>query len=494
MNAISSMLGDAGKTQELLWQRIKEQGNLPGFASVVQQIVGAMQSDDDKEFSMTRTVLSDPALTQRVLRLANSAMYAMFGEINTVSRAVMVLGIESIGHLALGLKLVDSLADVSAESAQVRHEMEKAVLAGHIARQVTAQASTRDAEEAVVCSLLHGLGRMMTAFYLREHWQALQQSVAEGCNEASAAVQTLGLSLADIGRLIARRWGLPRDLIESLQDVMPQAGEPLDHAGWLAALSTMSSSCSRAICEDGADREALSPIIEGYADMLDMDSETLLSAVDAAQLAAREDPALVRAAASSPSSSSSSSSFRPLAKAKPAVLAEVTRADATALLVRGVADLRNVSAGIKLSQLMAMALETAYQGLRLKRTIAFLRNRKEAKYLAGMCFGQDVQQLLPRLFFSDAYQPDVFHAALANDKMVCVKDAHDLAFRTKLPRWWKDALPTTRSFIVLPLTVNRHPVGFIYGDWGDGEPVTLSNTEILALNELRTLVMTREGG
>ena len=84
----------------------------------------------------------------------------MFGEINTVSRAVMVLGTESIGHLALGLKLVDSLATVSSSSAGVRTEMEKAVLAGHIARQVTAQASTRDAEEAVVCSLLHGLGRL----------------------------------------------------------------------------------------------------------------------------------------------------------------------------------------------------------------------------------------------------------------------------------------------------------------------------------------------
>ena len=51
---------------------------------------------------MTRIVLSDPALTQRVLRLANSAMYSVFGrKINTVSKAVMVLGIESIGHLAM---------------------------------------------------------------------------------------------------------------------------------------------------------------------------------------------------------------------------------------------------------------------------------------------------------------------------------------------------------------------------------------------------------
>jgi len=154
--------------------------------------------------------------------------------------------------------------------------------------------------------------------------------------------------------------------------------------------------------------------------------------------------------------------------------------------------MRNASAGITVSQLMTMALETSYQGLRLKRAVAFLRNRKEGKYVASMFFGEDMQPTLQRLAFDDAYQPDVFHAALANDKMVCVKDAQDAAFRAKLPRWWKEAFLSTRSFIVLPLTANRHPVGFLYGDWGDAPPVSLSNTEIMALNEMRQLVMRRD--
>lgn len=478
MTTMPAEIGDSRRTQELLWKQIKEQGHLPGFSNVVDQIVGAMQSENEREFSMTRTVLSDPALTHRVLRLANSAMYAMFGEINTVSRAVMVLGTESIGHLALGLKLVDSLSTVSSNSAGVRTEMEKAVLAGHIARQVTAQASTRDAEEAVVCSLLHGLGRMVVVFYLPKYWEDIRHQVQEGNDEAVAVVKVLGMTMVDIGRLIARRWGLPRDLIESLHDVMPQAGEPLDHAGWLAALSTMSSTCARAICEDGAGDEALAGIVEGYADMLGMESETVLAAVGAAREAARDDPALTR----------------PVAATATVAATDDKRRDATPALVRGVADMRKVAASITTSQLMTMALETIFQNLRLTRTVAFLRNRKEGKYVAGMCFGADVQALASALVFSDAYQPDVFHAALANDKMVCVKDASDPAFRAKLPRWWKDAFPAVRSFIVLPLTVNRHPVGFIYGDWDDAPPVALEQSEILALNDLRALVMGKQAG
>ena len=260
---------------------------------------------------------------------------------------------------------------------------------------------------------------------------------------------------------------------------MPQTGEPLDHAGWLAALSTMSSSCARVLCEKGGDDEALAAIVDGYADMLGMESEPMLAAVSAAREAARDDPALVRAVT---------------AQAPPeAPSGDERRRDATPALVRGVADMRDVISTINTSQLMTMALETIYKGLHLKRAVAFLRNRKEGKYLAGMCFGEDLEHLAPRLVFNDAYQPDVFHAALANDKMVCVKDACDPAFRAKLPRWWKEAFPTVRSFIVLPLTVNRHPVGFIYGDWDDALPVALEQGEIAALNELRALVMGKQG-
>jgi hypothetical protein len=288
----------------------------------------------------------------------------------------------------------------------------------------------------------------------------------------------LGMTMVDIGRLIARRWGLPRDLIESLHDVTPQAGEPLDHAGWLAALSTMSSTCARAICEEDAGDEALAGIVEGYADMLGMECGTVLEAVGAARVAARDDPALTR----------------PTAVTASAAPVNMEREDATPALVRGVADMRRVAASITTGQLMTIALETIFLNLKLTRAVAFLRNRKDGKYVAGMCFGADVQALASRLVFSDAYQPDVFHAALANDKMVCVKDASDPAFRAKLPRWWKDAFPAVRSFIVLPLTVNRHPVGFIYGDWDDAAPVALAQSEIQALNELRSLVMGKQGG
>jgi len=481
MNKLLEPTVDGKKTLELLWKRIRQRGDLPGFSKVVTAILGAMHGEDDREFSMTKTVLQDPVLTQRVLRLANSAMYAVFGQgINTVSKAVIVLGTEAIGHLALGLKLVDGLSNASTASASARLEMEKALLAGHIARQIASSASTRDAEEAVVCSMLHGLGRMMTAFYLPDHWSEIQQRCAQsGMDEANAAEQVLGIGLDEIARQVAKQWGLPGSLIASLQDVKPQpVGEPLDHTDWLAAVSTLSSRCARALCDGAATPGALSEIAEEYADMLGMDIEMILSAVESARNSAEEDAVVVPKIGQ--------------ANAAPSVAEQASdeRSAASALvLMRGVADMRSACDSVSISQLMTMALETVHQGLRLHRTVVFLRNREESKYAARMCFGECSQEALALLAFSDAYQPDVFHAALASDKMVFVKNSQDAVFINKLPRWWRDTSSGVQSFILLPLTVNRQPAGLIYGDWGGALSAAKPDaTELPPLDEMRALL------
>jgi len=469
------------RTMALLWSRVRQRGDLPGFSKVVTAIIGAMRGDDDREFSMTRTVLQDPALTQKVLRLANSAMYSVFGQgINTVSKAVIVLGTEAIGHLALGLKLIDGLSEASADSGAARAEMEKAVLAGHIARQVASSASTRDAEEAVVCSMLHSLGRMMATFYLPNEWQQVQDRVAaDGVDEQQAVREVLGLGLDDIGRLAAQQWGLPAALIATMHDMPPKpVGEPLEHADWLGAVATVASRCADALCADETGLEqALVALAEEYADMLGLDAAQVMAAVDTAQKTAAEEDAVV---------------VRPLRRSETAPAPEPASgkpADAASLLARGVADIRGALRTANAGQLMSMALETVYQGLGFSRVIAFVHHPEQRQYLASMSFGDGVHELLPRLSFDDAYQPDVFHAALANDKMIFVENAHAPAFASKVPRWWKDALPTVRSFMVLPLTASRRPVGFIYGDWDVAKPAAkIEQAEVGPLDELRHLL------
>jgi HD-like signal output (HDOD) protein len=468
----------ADATLALLWERIRRRGDMPGFTRAINAILASMRGEDDRDFSMTQTVLSDPVLTQKVLRLANSGMYSAFGQrVNTVSKAVLVLGTEAIGHLALGLKLIEELSKSTPDSLQAHIEMEKAVLAGMVAQQVAAIADVRDPEEAVVCSLLHSLGRMMVTFYLPERWTVLQQAADKG-GEDAAAVDQLGLTLEQVGRATAEHWGLPRNLIAGMRRVEPgERGDAFGHDDWLAALGTMSSQCADSLWHGNEDAaEQVAQLASSFAPMLGIAPDDLAGAIEQAKVDAAADLSLAPLA-------------NPPEKRARAAAATRMRDAGNKVLKSGVAEMREATEATP-GQMMSMALETAYHGLSFTRAFGFLRSRREGKYSAKIGLGDGAKALAPKLVFDDAYEPNVFFAALGSDRVIFIENARDPKFASKLPGWWKGTLGSARCFVIIPLCTHGEPVGFIYGDWDDRFPtVYLNQTEFSLLNDLRALVV-----
>lgn len=466
-------------TLALLWERVRVQGDMPAFTKAISSILGAMRGEDDHAFSMTRTVLSDPVLTQKVLRLANSGMYSAFGQrINTVSKAVLVLGTDAIGHLALGLKLMEELSVRTDDPTGAHVEMEKAVLAGMVAQQVAAAAESRDAEVAVVCSMLHTLGRMMIAFYMPERWAALQAHGGAGFEDASA-LPVLGLAMEEIGRAAAEQWGLPRNLINSMRRIEPaERDDAFSQDDWLAALSTMSAQCADSLWhDDDAGAVTVRALASSYSAMLGVAPDGIMGAIGRAREIAANDLSIAPLA-------------RPAEKRARAMENSRLRAEGNKALAAGVADMRDVLPTASPGQMMSMALETVYQGLTFARTVAFLRNRRDQRYFARMGFGDGVAELLPHMAFSDQYEPTVFHASLNSDRIIFIGNAQEPGFAAKLPNWWHATLAQASSFVLLPLCSNGQPMGFIYGDWDSSSPVhALNATELALLNELRTLMV-----
>ena len=475
MNHTAATPGE--RTLALLWERVRQQGDMPGFTKAIGDILGAMRGEEEQQFNMTRTVLSDPVLTQKVLRLANSGMYAAYGQsVTTVGKAVLVLGTDAIGHLALGLKLIEELAGASGAPGQAHVEMEKAVLAGMVAQQVAAGAHSPHAEEAVVCSMLHTLGRMMLAFYMPGQWQALLQHGGPG-GEAAAAPQVLGLSLEEIGRATAQKWGLPHKLISGMRHLAPPAAEAqVSHADWMAGLATMSALCADALWhDDEAGAAAVMHLAGSYAGMLGVAPDQLLQAIAKARVVAAQDLSIAPLA-------------RPAERHARAQESTRRRAAGNQIMVDGVAGMRDAMRSARPSQMVSMALETMYRGLDLSRAVAFVRSHKDGKYSAKMSLGPGVRQLMAQMTFHDAYEADVFHAALNSDRVIFIENAKDPKFAAKLPPWWKNTLPDARSFVVLPLSANGQPTGFIYGDWDDSfATIELSGTDFAHLNDMRAL-------
>jgi HD-like signal output (HDOD) protein len=463
---------------------------MPAFAKAIGAVLGAMRGEDDSAFSMTETVLSDPVLTNKVLRLANSSMYSAFGQhVNTVSKAVLVLGTEAIGHLALGLKLVEELTSGASESTQAHIEMEKAVLAGLVAREIAATARSPQTELAVVCSMLHTLGRMMVTFYLPEQWQKLQQRGGPG-NEDAAAPELLGITLADIGMAAAQRWNLPRNLVSGMRSVgVAEQDEPdeldkkpsaavLPASDWVAGIATLARHCAASLWhDDEAGAAEITRISATYAPLLGLELDQVRVAIAQARETAAEELAIAPLS-------------KPLERRARAMVQTRQRAAGNRILQSGLADMRDMVDSASPGQMVSAALETVYKGLDFSRAVAFVRNRRENRYAARMCFGALPKETLAAMSFEDTYEPNVFHAALNSDRVIFIENARDPKFAAKLPQWWKSGLAEARSFVILPLSANGQPAGFLYGDWDETFPsIHLSQTEFALLNDLRALVV-----
>jgi hypothetical protein len=330
----------------------------------------------------------------------------------------------------------------------------------------------------VVCAMLHALGRMAVTFYLPERWSALQEASGPG-GEDGAAHALLGLSLEEVGRATAERWGLPHTLIASMRCIEPAPRpEAFSDADWLAALSTMSTRCADSLWKDDAEGDDnLQSLADGFAPMLGVHAGSVMDAIGKAREHAIADLSVapfVRAA--------QKRSGTPQQRTR-------VRARDDRLLVSGIADMRDAAASARPDQMLSMALETVYQGLGFGRAIAFLYAPHNQHYFAKMGFGPGVRALMPAMTFGARDRPNAFHTALTHDRVAFIENTRDPDFAPRLPAWWKASLASARSFILIPFCRGGQPIGFLYGDWNDEMyQMPLNQAQFTQLNELRTLV------
>jgi HD-like signal output (HDOD) protein len=460
-----------------LWGRMNERGDFPMLSQALRTTVSAM-SDDDLDFTaLVQVVLSDFGLTQKVLRLANSAMYISFGgNITTVTRALMVLGMDAVGHLVVGLKLVDHFHQSVPRRIDAKLELNRTLLSGTVARQVTERSEFRASEEAVVCTLMRQIGKLLVAFYLESEWDQLRRkATAEHISDSLACSTLLGVTFEEIGMEAADRWRLPETIRTGMLTRDPLA--PIDertprHVRWLQAVTNYSTEVADALTAQHLDEthreSSLVDIANRYSRALLTDAATLAGMSLAL---ANED--------------SSDGVMREIVELR-ANADAIARAgvSAEARIAAGLDDLRSLPSKNALDAVLALASEAVLAGLAFSRTVVFVRQSSD-EFHARLGLGAGVEKLLPSLAFPAAFEPDVFHLAISNPVGIFIENARDPRIEARLPRWFKPSFGDAHAFVLLPVKAHGSTVAMLYGDWTQAQHVRkITPPEMAALNEL----------
>jgi putative nucleotidyltransferase with HDIG domain len=192
-------------------QDIKEIPPLPEVATRVLQ----MTNDPDVSAAELNKVISrDEALTANVLKLCNSAYYGLPRVISSVQQAIMYLGFQTVRNMVLtsAMNQVYLLQDLSIYNYK-RNGLSDHSVAVAIASQVLSKKLRPGlTDTAFTAGLLHDVGKIVLARYLREHKEFLQQRVSGQQITRSVERDLFGLDHADVGAQIADNWNFPQEL------------------------------------------------------------------------------------------------------------------------------------------------------------------------------------------------------------------------------------------------------------------------------------------
>lgn len=225
---------------------------------------------------IARAASLDPALAARMLKIVNSPYYGCQARIDTLSRALTVIGLEDFYHLLLSASAADTFRKIPPNLLTMGDIWLHSVHCAVIAREVARATSVLHAERFFVAGLLHRIGSLVLCHRCPERMRGiLARAQGRSVLLADLEREALGFTHAEVGAALAEAWGLP----ESLRQMIGCYLEP-ERAGAFAfdaGLLHLAWGMKNLELEGDAVMEGLPGLVARVSAWLTLDESLLLS-------------------------------------------------------------------------------------------------------------------------------------------------------------------------------------------------------------------------
>ncbi len=246
--------------------------DLPTVPLIISHILQILDDDMATAQTMEEIILHDQALSARLLRLANSALYSFRCEVKTISHAITLLGLNLVKSLAIGTSIFDSFARGSrSEACHINRLWMHSYGVGLVSQEIWKTRATRkESEFAFLCGLLHDLGKAVFFKKAPQHYSHIfTQKRTEGDPDIATAEQEYyGISHAPLGGLLAEHWGFPPGLCTVIGKHHAAGYQDNPIVAAVSAADTIVR-----LCGIGSDGDQLpNPDLDGVRKLLEMDA------------------------------------------------------------------------------------------------------------------------------------------------------------------------------------------------------------------------------
>ena len=259
-------------------QMIEEQINLPSPPTIAVQILNTVQQEESTINELARIISADPALTGKMLSIANSGFYSLPNEITSVERAISVLGTNVIKNIALSFVIAAELRGEKQSSFDFEYFWRRSVTSA-VAAELLAKLLKVNNEDIFVTGLLHDIGVLLMFLSKGDEYTALfQERKRTGVPLIELEQDKFGYDHQQLGFTLISDWGLPETISIPVNYHHSTCSAPEEHRKttdilWIADLLA-------AIYSESETGEKVRMLQDDMAELFDIDPNLVRELVD----------------------------------------------------------------------------------------------------------------------------------------------------------------------------------------------------------------------
>ncbi len=211
---------------------------------ITMRIVQVVQDPKSTAHDLHTIVKNDPALSARVLRVVNSAFYGLPGQIGSIDRAIMLLGLNAVKNIAIAASLSKMFKSGGCEGFSGKDLWTHSVAVGATNKLIAAKIGLSLPDESFLAGLMHDIGIVSILQCRNQALPNIIHQVNAGRDLLQVEAEVLGANHQEIGSALTARWKFPR----SFQYVTSSHHNPMDLAAGNRLLATITC-VSDSLCD-----------------------------------------------------------------------------------------------------------------------------------------------------------------------------------------------------------------------------------------------------
>ena len=202
---------------ESLREHVEKVKKLPTIPVVAHEILGIVRDDLVSVNKLENIVRNDPAISAKIMSVANSAFYGARVPSKSLDSAILRIGFNTVKNIALGISLITVLTNSKEHGALdykriFNHSVSVGFIAGLIRREFKLDVS----DEILTNGILHDIGYLILNKYFPQTYAKVITTHKTGKTLLESEMYILEYTHADIGHWLAGKWNLPSAVMDTI--------------------------------------------------------------------------------------------------------------------------------------------------------------------------------------------------------------------------------------------------------------------------------------